>query len=211
MFGQWKETLLSFLIAVFCLLLSYFFPAKDYLQTLTKSVFFLMVIPFLYIKLVLQKNISDFGINWKNKKAGLLWGGLLLPILAVLFFLIIRYTEFGKIYSPPNFAKTSFEYFLLYELVLVNMLFLLQEMFFKGFLLSALREKLGSWSILIQSAVFLFPLLIFSDYFLETLPMVILSVLGGFVAYKNRSFVFSYLSGITFLILLDAYIIFINK
>lgn len=210
-FGQWKETLASFLIAVFCFFMAYYFPVDDYLQNLTKNIFFLLVIPFLYIKLVLKKNIRDFGINWKNYREGLWWGGALFLFLTVLFFLIIRYTEFDRVYTPPFFVKMSFWYFLLYELVLVNLLFLAQEIFFKGFLLSALREKLGYWSILIQSAVFLFPLLIFSSYFVETLPMIVLSLLGGFVAYKSRSFVFSYLAGLVFLTLLDACVIFINK
>ena len=210
-FGRWKETLSSFLIAVFCFFMVYYFPADDFSQIFTRNIFFLLVIPFLYIKLVLQKNISDYGIGWGDKKAGLLCGGSLFLFFAVLFFLIIRYTEFDKTHIPPDFVKTSFGYFLLYELVLVNLLFLLQEIFFKGFLLSALREKLGYWSILIQSAVFLFPLLILSSYFVTALPMIALSLLGGLVAYKSRSFVYSYLSGLIFLTLLDAYIIFINQ
>lgn len=209
--GQWKETLLSFLVAVFCASLVYFFPVDDFLQNLTKNIFFLLIIPWLYVKLVLQKDTHDFGINWDHKKTGVIWGILMLLFLAVLFFLIIRYTEFDQTHIPPAFVKTNFWYFLLYELVLVNLLFLLQEIFFKGFLLSALRERLGYWSIPIQSAVFLFPLLIYSSYFIQTLPMIALSLLGGLVAYKSRSFVYSYLSGLIFLILLDVYIIFINK
>ncbi|MBU2028416.1 hypothetical protein KJ761_00815 [Patescibacteria group bacterium] len=208
---QWKETLASFLLAVFCFFMVYYFPTDDYLQNLTKNIFFLIVIPWLYVKLVLQKNIRDFGINWENKKIGLLWGGAMFLLLAVLFSLIIRYTEFDKVYTPPFFIKTSFWYFLLYELVLVNLLFLAQEIFFKGFLLAVLREKLGYWSILIQSAVFLFPLLILNSYFFETLPMIVISFLGGLVAYKTRAFIFSYLPSVVFLIILDAYIIFITK
>jgi len=73
-----------------------------------------------------------------------------------------------------------------------------------------LRERLGVWSILIQSTVFLFPLLVYSSYFFETLPMVILSLFGGLAAYKSRSFFFSYLPGLIFLILLDACIIFLT-
>jgi hypothetical protein len=209
--GQWKEALSSFLMAIFCFFMVYYFPVDDYLQNLTKNIFFLLVIPFLYVKFVLQKNIRDFGISWGDKKTGLIWGGALFLFLAVLFFLIIRYTEFDKTYAPPVFVQINFWYFLLYELVLVNLLFLLQEIFFKGFLLSALRAKLGYWSILVQSLVFLFPLFIFSSYFFETLPLVVISLLGGLVAYKSRTFVFSYLAGIIFLIILDAYIIFIHK
>jgi len=160
---------------------------------------------------VLQKDARDFGINWDQKKIGALWGSLMFIFLAVLFFLIIRYTEFDKTYAPPAFIRTNFGYFLLYELVLVNLLFLAQEIFFKGFLLSSLREKLGSWSIIVQSVVFLFPLVFSRSYFFAVLPMITISLLGGFVAYKSRSFVFSYLSGLIFLILLDVYIIFINK
>jgi len=207
---QWKETFLSFLVAIFCFFMVYYFPADDYSQNLTKNIFFLLIVPWLYVKLVLQKNIRDFGIGWGDKKAGLLWGGALFVFLAVLFFLLIRYTEFDKVYASPVFARASFGYFLLYELVLVNLLFLAQEIFFKGFLLSVLRERLGVWSILIQSTVFLFPLLVYSSYFFETLPMVILSFFGGLAAYKSRSFFFSYLPGLIFLILLDTCIIFLT-
>jgi membrane protease YdiL (CAAX protease family) len=209
--GQWQETFLSFLVAIFCLSLVYFFPADDFLQNLTKHIFFLITIPWLYVKLVLQKDIRDFGINLDQKKTGLIWGGLLLLFLTVLFFFIIRYTEFEQVYSPPALIETSFGYFLIYELVLINLLFLSQEIFLKGFLLSALREKLGHWSILIQSTVFLFPLFIDSSYFMQLLPMIALSLTGGWVAYRSRTFIFSYLAGLIFLILLDAYIIFINK
>ena len=139
------------------------------------------------------------------------WGGAMLLFLLVLFFLIIRYTEFDKVYILPAFVKANFGYFLLYELVLVNLLFLAQEIFFKGFLLSALREKLGCWSILIQSTVFLFPLFIYSSYFFEMSPLIVISFIGGLVAYRTRTFLFSYLAGFIFLILLDAYVIFINQ
>lgn len=208
---QWKETLTSFLVAIFCYFMVFYFPADDYLQNITRNIFFLIVIPWLYVKWVLQKNIRDFGINWKKPQTGLLWSGSLFLFLAVLFFLIIHYTEFDKAYILPLFAKVSFGYFLLYELVMINLLFLAQEIFFKGFLLSVLREKLGYWSVLIQSVVFLFPLLVYSSYFVPVLPMIFLSFLGGLVAYKTRSFVFSYLSGIIFLIILDTYIIFLNQ
>jgi len=210
-FSDWKEPALSLLVAIFCFLLFYLFPSNDFLQSITKSIFFFFLIPFFYVKLILKKNFWDFGFNLRNKKEGFFWSGILLLFLIVLFFFIIRYTEFDKTYNLPFFIKTSFGYFLLYELVLVNLLFLLQEIFFKGFLLSVLREKLNYWSILIQSTIFLFPLFIYSSYFIQVLPMIILSLLGGFVAYKTRTFVFSYLTGIIFLILLDAYIIFINK
>jgi hypothetical protein len=210
-FDQWKETLVSFLIAVSCFFLAYIFPADDYLQNLTKNISFLIVLPFLYIRLILQKDIRDFGFNLNHKKTGMLWGAIMFFFLAVLFFFLIRYTGFAQAYELPIFIKINFGYFLLYEMVLINLLFLSQEIFFKGFLLSVLREKLGYWSILIQSIVFLFPLMILSSYFMGTLPMVAISLLGGFVAYKSRSFVFSYLSGLIFLIFLDAYIIFINK
>jgi len=106
--SQWKETLLSFLVAVFCSSLVYFFPVDDFLQNLTKNIFFLLVIPFFYVKLVLQKDIRDFGINWDQKKTGALWGSLMFLFLAVLFFFIIRYTEFDQTHIPPAFVKTNF-------------------------------------------------------------------------------------------------------
>ncbi len=208
---KWKEALLSLLLAVFCFFFVYFFPSEDYLQYLTKNFFFLLLIPFFYVKLVLKKDFQDFGLNLKNKKDGFLWGGLMFVFLAIVFFLLIRYLDFEKNYAPPFFVFSSYTYFLFYELLLMNSVFSLQQVFFSGFLISALRETLGPWSILVQATVFLFPVLILREYFLFLLPQALIFLLGGCLAYKTRSFFYSYIFGFLFLIVLDAYIIFINN
>jgi uncharacterized protein len=203
--------LIDFSVAVVSLALFSVFPASSFFQNLTKSLFFLIFIPYLYIKYILKENFSDFGFNFRNKKSGFIWAGLALVFSLLLIYLLANYTGFKKNYTLPVNISRSFYLFILYELVMVNILLFIQEYFFKGFMISIFRKKLGYLSVLIQAIIYLIPLWIFSASPWQTFPMIILSLAGGAVAYKSRSFIYSYFFGITFLIITDAYIIYLQK
>ncbi len=194
-----------------CLLLFAFFPATNFFQNLTKEFFFLLLVPFLFVKYFLRKNITEFGFNLKNKKIGFLWSLLALFFSFLFIYLLSNFTSFGKNYHLPKSVSENFYFFLFYELILVNFLFFFQEYFFKGFLLSILREKTDYLSVPIQAIIYLIPLWIFTNSIWQTIPLTILSLVGGIVAYRTKSFFYSYLFGIVFLLMTDAYIIFLNK
>jgi hypothetical protein len=206
-----QKMLIDFSVAAVCLLLFSIFPANDFSQKLTKSFFFFLFIPYLYIKYLLKKNLSDFGFNFQNKKNGFILGVLALAVSFLLIYLLTTFTDFKKNYVLPTSISHNFYIFIFYELILVNVLFFLQEYFFKGFLIAIFQKKLGFLSVPIQAIIYLIPLWIFSGSFWQIIPWIILSFAGGIIAYRNKTFVYSYFFGIVFLILTDAYIIYLQK
>jgi len=206
-----QQMLANFSVAIVCLLLFFLFPGNNFSQYLTKSAFFLMLIPFLYIRYILKKNIFDFGFNLKNAKIGFIWGGLMLAISLLAIYALANLTDFEKQYFISPYISGNFWQFVFYELLLVNALFFFQEYFFKGLLLAILSDKIGYLSVLIQAIIYLVSLQFIYNSFWQSIPLAIFSLTGGVAAFKGRSFVYSYLPGILFIILTNAYIIYLNK
>lgn len=206
-----KEFLVTFAVVIICLVLSALFPSENNIQHLIKQIFFLFVIPVLYIKFVLKKSISDFGLNLQNKKTGIFWGTLMLIISLLIAFLFIKFTPFGKQYSILPQVVNNFWLFLIYMLIFVNFLLFLQEYFFKGFLLFSLEKNMAWKAIVIQVIIYLLSIMItkkgINQEMWQSIPLLIQSVTGGIIAYKSRSMIYSYISGLLFLILLNSYII----
>jgi len=209
--AEWKEVLISSCVAVFCLALFYLFPAKGLAQAVSSAVFFLLVVPVLYIKLILKKNLADFGASLPLTRNGLLTVFIALIISLLMSYFFIHFTPFRKFYSVPVYAMSGFWNFLLYEFVFFNYLFFLLEFFFKGFFLFIFSEKIGYLSIpltVLVSFVFLYLAKTFSwDNALYMITMLT----GAFVAFRTRSFFLSYLMGILFIIMTDAYLIYLFK
>jgi len=194
------------------LFLAYLFPVQNTFQGFSRIIFFMLLLPILYIKLILKKDLFSFGLNLHNQKAGFLWSAGMLLALGILAGLLFHFFSFEKYVSLPNYVLHNFWLFVFYELVLINILFFITEFFFHGFLLSSLQQKLGVWSILLQFLI----LFIFASALetpsLKSLPSLAISLIGGFVSYKTKSFIYAYLGGFLFIFFFDAYIIHIlNK
>ena len=209
--SYWKEEIISFVIFLLCLALALSFPVSGSLQKFSNVFFFLFLLPVLYIKFILKKDLRDFGFNLQNKKNGFLWAGAMLGVSLLIIFILVRFFDFQNQYLLPAYIATKFGAFLLYELVLVNFIFFLQELFFKGFLLFTLEKKLGFSCFLIQAAVCVVFIILAQSLSWQIAPLVILSLTGGIVTYKSKSFIYSYLMGLVFLIILDSYIIYLFK
>ena len=203
---SYKELLVTSIVIILCLTLSIFFPTHTAFQSISKNIFFLVILPALYIKLILKDNLVEWGWNLKNRKEGLVLASLNFSLGLLIFYLLANFTTFPTYYSISSLVRNSFGFFLLYELVFFNIYFFTQEFFFKGFILFSFRQ-FTHWSILIQSGVY-FTLLLFSkENFLQLTPFIFISLAGGFVTYRTRSFWYSYFSGLLFIIILDAYLI----
>ncbi len=210
-FSAWNREIITSLVIVLCLVLFILFPVAGAAQNFTRSIFFLVVVPILYIKFILRKSLTDFGFSLKNKKEGLYWGGGMLLVSLLAAFLLIKFTGFKNNYAIPAYALNNFWLFLAYELIFVNIFFVLQEFFFKGFILFSFFERAGWWSVAISSGIFLLVLAFTGSFVWQLVPMIILSITGSIVAYKSRSWIYSYLMGLLFLLLTDAYLISIIK
>jgi len=209
--SAWQIEIMSSVIVILCLFLVYLFPVQNSFQNFSRNLFFLFLLPLLYIKLVLKKNIRDYGFSLQNKKTGFAWAAGMLIVSCLIVFLLIHFFQFETKYFLRAYLAQSFWIFLFYELVLVNFLLFINEFFFKGFLLFIFAEKLGHWAIAIQFLAYLLFLIFASSLAWQIAPMIILALTGGIVTYKSKSFIYSYLMGLVFLIILDSYIIYIFK
>lgn len=208
-----SELLISSFVIAACLFLSVVFPvnSSSLAQLLTKQVFFLIIIPALYIKLVLKKKLSSFGLNLKNKKTGIFSGIIALFALVIIYYLFFQYTSLEKKYVIPELAANYFPYFIAYELILVNVLFFSYEFFFRGFVLFLFSEKLGQRAILLQAILFTIFFSISFGFFWQYCVPVIFSLAGGFIAYRSKSFIFPYITSLLFAIVMNSYVIYSLK
>lgn len=205
-----KELLVTSAVIFLCLLFSLFFPTANAFQSASRSIFFLVILPVLYIKLILKDDLSTWGWNLKDPKNGAILATIAFFSGLFIFYLLIRFFDFSTHYhiNPP--LKNSFPLFLLYELVFLNILFFTQEAFFKGFVLFSFKQ-LGAWTILVQSATYLLLLEFSKAITWQTAPLIFISLAGGLLTFKTRSFAYSYIFGLLFIMILDAYIIHLVK
>ena len=206
-----KELLVNIFVIFIFLFLSATFPAENSAQIITKNIFFLIILPIIYIKIILKKNLTDFGFNLRNKRTAIHWGGGLLAFSLLLFYLFLNYSGFQAGYKLPAEVISSFWSYLLYELIIVNFIFFIHDFFFRGFMLSFFQKKFQYWSILIQAGSYSFVLLLTKSFSWEVFPMILFSITGGILAYKTKSFLYSYFMNFFAIIILDAYIIYLSK
>jgi len=207
--GQ-SELILAMLFAVACVLLFLAFPLSGAsqdrtIQGLTTLIVFLFIAPISYVKFILKKPLTTLGFSWKNKQAGFFWGGLML-IVSLGIAIAIAKTPLARIFALPAGIASSFGLFLLYEVVLANLVLFVLEFFFHGFIFSALQTTFKGWAILIAGVLFIGFLAVTGN-----LRWAVIALLGGVVAYKSRSFVFAYIMSFAFMIFFDTYLIFISK
>lgn len=207
---NYAEEIITLAIFVICFALAIFFPAEGNLQQFSSAFFFLFLLPYLYIRFILKKKLAWFGFNLENKKEGLLWGGAMLLVSFLVIFILIRFFDLQNQYPLPAYLASNFWIFLFYELVLVNIIFFLQEFFFKGFFLFSITHRFGFLSFIIQALAFILFLSVRSlDW--SSATFAILAFTGGIVAYKSKSFIYAYIMGLIFLITFDAYILYTFK
>jgi len=207
MISKNKSLLITLSVAIFCLLLSLYFPAESPFQKITRSIFFLFVIPAFYIKTILKKSLSDFGLNLKNNSAGFFTGTFVFIGIILSFYLIQKYFGLEKMSLIPQVAVDNFFWFVFYELVFVNISLFCLEFFFRGFLFFSLLEKFSYQTIIIQAIFYTATTALASPSIENLLQSLSIAILSGILTFRTRSFVYSY--GIMLLasILIDAFII----
>ncbi|MFA6159890.1 MAG: CPBP family glutamic-type intramembrane protease [Parcubacteria group bacterium] len=203
-----KEIIITSGVIVFCLLLSLFFPVQNSAQRLTRNIFFLIIVPILYYKLILKKNISSFGLTLGDKKSGAFWGISMLLATLLVFFLLYTYTDFRKNYLLSSYIVHNFWIFLLYELIIANLFVFIQEFFWRGFILLYFSKKIGIFSIFLQFFLYVLILIPTRNSFWQMAPTLVISLFSGIIVYKSRSIFYSWIVALFSLVILDSFIIY---
>lgn len=208
-----QELIMSSVLALTCLFLSVKFPTDpdSIFQTFTKGLFFLVLVPAIYIKLILKKDLKDFGFNITRKKEGLLWGFLMLILSLAASFAVMKIPGLKNSYHLPSYIHQNFGLFVVYELVLINILLFTYEFFWRGFILFTYSKSFFYWSVPIQAVFFIIFSYFSADISWKYFSLPIFAVTAGITAYKSRSLIFSYAMSLLYMILLDSYLIYLLK
>ncbi len=204
-----KRFVITGLLAVFSVFFLGFFTQADKVnpifQMLLVSVAFFLVVPVLYCKIVLKESLHNMG--WQ---AGNIFSGTLLSLLAVsgglvTVYLLDRFTAFGRLYELPMSIQTDFLWFLLYEALVMPVMTLFYEVFFRGFIGLLWLRTLGPISILLQAGLFVGMYFLAGDLSAKEVPVLLFAPLAGLIAYSSRSIWYSWGATWLFLFLVDVY------
>jgi len=142
------------------------------------------LLPYVCIKLVLKKNVRDFGAHFVwEPKIWLLYLGMLCVILP-LTYLASGTQSFLKTYPKYGGAGESLEQFFLWEAAYAFQ-FLMLEFFFRGFLSFALARHFGSLAVFVMAVPY--AMIHLSKPLAECLGAIIAGIVLGTVALRTRS------------------------
>lgn len=182
-----KEFIIS-LLFIICILITYgLFPSRNNFQLLIIMVTFFVLIPIIFNKIILKKELSDIGIRIGEWKKGLIWSGISLIIVGFVFFIAIYFFDFLTKYPITSSIVNNYKEFIFYEFSRVLPVIFIYDFFFRGFVLLILEKRIAYWGILAQFLLF-FALVIGTNSLTWSLfPYLISAPLMGWITYKSRS------------------------
>lgn len=198
------EMVVTFTVALVCMLLFSFFPVKNPFQEVVLSLVFFFLVPYLYIKIILKKKMFEFGFQLTKWKEGFIFMMFCFFVMGIFFYLVFNYTDFESVYFLGKYKLVnSFWYLLIYEFLVVNLFVLLYESFFRGFLMFYFKKKFDVYAVFIQFLMFLIFLDLLERLSLDYIFYIMTALLSGLIAYKSKSLVYSYFFSIIVLIASD--------
>jgi membrane protease YdiL (CAAX protease family) len=206
-----KKLVVTMGIVVVSLFLYGIYPSENTFQQIIKSIFFLFVIPFLYVKIILKEPLKSYGLEIDGWQKHLPILFILLVASLALFYVISNYTYILEGYRPPASIYVSFVSFLGYEIFLTGFFAILYEFLFRGLLMFSLERIIKKWSFIIQAAVFA---IVFLYVFAPGWSLILFTIaapFSGYIAYRSRSIILSFIYTLFFIILADAITIALTK
>lgn len=198
-----KEIIITSGVIIICLFLYGIFPTSGIFQKIISTLTFLLVIPALYIKITLRKDLKDFGLRKGNWKKGIVWTLLSLLTSLLIFYIVFQYAEFSEKYQLPQKVSSEFKFFLAYELLLVGFFTALYEFFFRGIIMFSFSEKIKVWAAVLQASSFILFLALTNNLGWPMMPYAIFSLFAGIIAYKSESLAYSFGASLLFTIIVD--------
>lgn len=199
-----KEFVIIICFIVALLVTGVFFPTKNAFQSLFIKIAFLGAVPMLFNKIFLKRELRDIGLQLGNWKQGLIWSGISVCILGVMFFVAFYFFDFLTHYPVLKSLTTDYRAFVFYELTTVLFAVVIFEFFFRGFVMLTLESKMHYWAIAAQALIFLILVLATGDQKWMLAPYVMVAPLAGLIVYKSRSIFYSSLMQWLVIIMLDA-------
>lgn len=210
---RYKEDLITGLVVLATSLFFVFTPGRDSLgsalQGFIIALIFFGLLPLGYHFLVLKKSRGEFGLGegaWRSQMV------VTVPVIVLALFITIGcfkfFPNFQENFLLPALVTSSFGWFLGYELILVPLLALLYEIFFRAFIQKSWLERhLGGFAVLAQSALFILFLLATGSFGWATFPLMVFSIFAGFLMWQNNSLIQTWVASWFYLLLFDVFLL----
>ncbi len=186
-----------------CLITYLTFPVNNIFQQIMSSFIFLFILPVIYIKFILKKNLTSYGFQLGNIRYGISLAVFFVFFSSLIFYFLLHYTKLTQFFNLPNFVTQNFKFFLLYSSLIVFFTFL-YEFFFKGLLMFGIFKNQKKTAILFQFIIFSIFLLVMGGLKWSNLLYISISIFSGITAYQSRSLVFSFAVTSIFIIIANA-------
>ena len=160
-----------------------------------------VIIPFPVWKLCFPRDsLLDFGLRTKGFFKHVWIYGLALALVVPLTYLVSLRSDFGTYYPFYKGASRSWFDFLTWEGFYFAQFFAL-EMFFRGFILGALRRSFGSGAIFAMAVPYC--MIHFGKPYPETIGAIVAGIFLGSLSMKTKSIYQGFLVHITIAALMD--------
>ena len=159
----------------------------EYIYWFTGDFLTFFVCGCMIIKLMLKENISDYGLNFRNREFGLKLTLLLVIIMLPVIWFVSASASFSGAYPMLQQAKNSWYIFLFFQLFLFLFIFA-WEFFWRGFMLFGLKKEFGYYAILMQMIPFV--ILHNGKPVFETFGAILGALALGIIAYRTGSFLY---------------------
>lgn len=199
------EVFVTLVIMAVSLFLYEVFRVEGDFQRIVATISFFFVIPILYIRLILKRPLSEFGLQKGDWRVGMRLSLLALFILIPIFYFLFSNFNFIERYYIPVNSIASFSSFVFRELVVISFFIALYEFFFRGFIMFYFFNKIksGLYSNIIQAVAFYAFLLMTESFGWVASPYIIVAPLAGLVAYKSRSILYSFVLSWVAILIVD--------
>lgn len=196
-----KREIYSFFWSLLFLLFLKF--SSDFFNFTIQIFLFYFFIPFLVMKSIALKG-KEMWLSLTSKKFLILVILIYILLIPVIFF-SSKLKEFQVFYPLWKSAKLNIPNFIFYEICVLIQIFS-TEFFFRNFFIFPFR-RFGIISILPQTIPYF--LLHFAKPFPEFLASLIAGILFGYLAYKSKSILPSFILHFLIALTLDVFIIFL--
>ena len=169
--------------------------------------FFMFIIPFVFIKTKMKKSMKDFGFGIGDKKFGLIFLVIVIPIIAVVIYFSAKMPDIQQEYPISKIIISRHDLVIWHELSYILFYYIAWEFFFRGFMLFGLKDKFGGFNaILIQTIASC--LIHLGKPSGETLGSIFYGVLFGAIALRTRSIWYVLIAHIVTGVLTDLFVVF---
>ncbi len=143
-----------------------------------------LLVPMICVKWVMKERLRDYGLQWGGVSEHKWWYVLLASPIMVFAILVSFRQDFSTHYPFYPLAYRSWVDLLLWECIYISQ-FIAIEFFFRGFLINALKPRLGSLSILVMCLPYV--MIHFPKPWLESTGAILFGLFLGMLALRSRS------------------------